>query len=113
MKNLLLLLLIFTMACSSDSSTEVTSPSPFMKASYALPVVNRSIHLRITTLNGQNLVNDNEVNVIDSGIVSISRDGLPTDPNIWIRDMGTDVMELTVKIDAVNLQKLITCASSQ
>jgi|SRR6185369_5060713 len=113
MKKLLLIALTFTvLACSTGSSTDNIS-SPFTKASYVLPVVNRSIHLRVTTLNGQNLVNDSELNVINSGIVSISRDGLTTDPNIWIRDMGSDVMEITIKIDAVNLEKLIQCANTQ
>ncbi|HEY6950035.1 MAG TPA: hypothetical protein VI146_05440 [Nitrososphaeraceae archaeon] len=71
----------------------------------------KDIKIKIETLNGTNLVNDNEVNVINSGIASVSRDG--ADPRIWIRDVGSDLVEITIKLDAVNIAKLIECANSQ
>jgi hypothetical protein len=73
----------------------------------------KEIKIRIETLNGQSLINDNLVNVITSGIFTASRIDLTGEQRLSVRDMGSDVMELTVKIDAVNLQKVIDCANSQ
>lgn len=71
----------------------------------------KEIKLRIQTLNGDNLVNDNLVNIITAGNFTAS---LTNDhQRVSVRDMETDNMELTIKIDAVNLQKVINCANAQ
>ena len=73
----------------------------------------KEVKIRIQTLNGTNLINDNLVNIITSGIFTASRIDLTGEQRLSVRDMGSDLMELTVQIDAVNLQKVLNCASSQ
>lgn len=68
------------------------------------------IKVRIETLNGVNLVNDNEVNIINSGLVTMQR---TPDQRVSIRDMGSNLIEVTIKLDAVSLTKLLECANSQ
>lgn len=71
----------------------------------------KEIKLRIQTLNGQNLVNSNLVNTITAGNFTAS---LTNDhQRVSIRDMESDNMELTIQIDAVNLQKVLDCVNSQ
>lgn len=71
------------------------------------------VRIKIQTLNGTNLVNDNLVNLITSGTFTASRIDLTGEQRVSVRDMNSDVMELTIKIDAVNLQKVVNCASLQ
>lgn len=72
----------------------------------------KEIKIRIETLNGSNLVNNNLVNIIQSGNFTVQRTN-EENQRISIRDMESDNMELTIKIDAVNLQSVLNCVSSQ
>ena len=69
------------------------------------------IKLKIETLNGVSLVNDNLVNVINSGIVTMQRTN-EVDQRVSIRDIGSELIEVTIKVDAINLSKLLACAQT-
>lgn len=110
MKNLLFISITFlVLSCSTGNKTE-NIKSQFIKTSYVSPISNKEVRIRIETLNGYNLVNDNEINIINSGIVTMQRTG---DYKVSIRDMGSDLIEVTIKLDAINITKLLECSNTQ
>lgn len=114
---LVLILIIAITSYGQDDSFYVKEepPKPLkfitdVAYSNVSPIINREVRIRIETLMGYNLVNDNEINIINSGIVTMQRTG---DYRVSIRDMGSDLIDVTIKLDAIRLTKLLECANSQ
>lgn len=70
------------------------------------------VKIKIQTLRGSNLVNDNTtIQIVPGSLCTTSR--IDDDTRVSVRDFVSGTQEIIIKLDAVSLGALIECATNQ